>query len=34
MASLPFTEHDIAIFAAFSATDVHHHALTVDVADF
>jgi hypothetical protein len=34
MASLPFTEHDIAIFAALAATDVHHHALTVDVCGF
>lgn len=28
------TEHDIAIFAALAAVDVHDHALTVDVADF
>src|SRR5215469_5513486 len=28
------TEHDIAIFAALAAADVHHHPLPVDVADF
>ena len=28
------TEHDIEIFAALAAADVHHHALTVDVVDF
>src|SRR5437660_1640973 len=28
------TEHDIPIFAPLAALDMHHHALTVDVADF
>ena len=28
------TEHDIAIFAALAAADVHHHTLAIDVCGF
>jgi hypothetical protein len=29
----PWTKQHIPVFAAFSASDVNHHALTVDVTD-
>jgi hypothetical protein len=29
-----WAEQHIAVFAAFTASDVDHHALAIDVADF
>src|SRR5208283_1811417 len=29
-----WAEHYVPVFASFAASDVNHHALTVDVADF